>query len=141
MPLPANAMAPFSNRINNRYLHIFLQQLCQSNLALTFQIFCCTLNYTTPALRRCKTFLSSIYAKEKVYSRVFLLPTICGFHSLWKTSFGRSSMSQRSSSLFLTSIYSLASCYSTIRCCFALEHTTTVVIPPLINKRRLLLCI
>ena len=79
MPLPANAMASFSSRINNRYLHIFLQLLCQSNLALAFQTFCHTLNYTSPALGKRKIFLSSIYAEEKVYSRVFLLPTYVVF--------------------------------------------------------------
>lgn len=75
MPLPANAIASFSKRINDRYLHIFLQQLCQSNLALAFQIFFHTLNYTTLAPGRHKIFLSSIYDEEKVYSMVFLLPT------------------------------------------------------------------
>lgn len=75
MPLPADAIASFSNRINNRYLHIFLQQLCQSNLALAFQIFYHTLNYATPAPGRHKIVLFSIYAEEKVYSGFFLLPT------------------------------------------------------------------
>lgn len=112
---------------------------CQSNLALAFPTFCHILNYTTADPERHEIFLSSAYTQEKVYSRDFLLP-ICGFHSHWKTSFGRSSVSQRSSTLpHIHLPLSRPQCH--IRWCFALEHTATVIIPPLIDQSRFLLYI
>lgn len=88
MPLPVNTMASFSNRINNRYLHIFLQHLCQNNLALAFQTFCHTLNLsitlsTAPGRHKIRVF--SVDAEEKFYSKIFSSAHICGLHAHWKT--------------------------------------------------------
>lgn len=113
MPLPTNATASFSNRINNRYLHIFLQHLCQNNLALTSQTFCPTFNLSIipcPAPGRHKILFFSIDAEEKFVAKFFFC-----LH-MWFTfplEDCVSSMSSRSSSLFLSPIYCLSDSYST----------------------------
>lgn len=133
MALPANAMASFSNRINNR---------CQNNLALAFQTFFHTLSLSItlpPAPGRHKIFLFSIFAEEKVYRRVFLLPTYVVYIPTGRL------RQQYVPEILLFSLLCTHLLFSQplfhIRYCFALKHTTTIVIPLLINKRRFLLCV